>query len=76
MRAELLVLLIDRSQPIINPIVTIIMGISFRLNTINSGVDWIGMAHSIDEPIIIDIIDIIIIGATVEGFSLDVNKGK
>lgn len=74
--ALLTVLLIDRSQPSINPTPTIEIGANFRFSVINSGVDWTGMTHSIDEPIMIDIIAIITIGVAVEGFSVELNNGK
>jgi hypothetical protein len=67
---------VHRSQPIISPALTIIIGINFRFNLINNGADWIGIAHSIDEPIMIDIVDIATIGVAVESFSLELNNGR
>ena len=46
------------------------------LNGINRGIVWIGIIHSIKDPIIIDIKDIIDMGIIVEQVSVGLNSGK
>lgn len=76
MWAALVVLFKDNNQPDITPRATMVMGISFSLKSINMGTDCGGIIHSIDEPIMIDIVDIDIIGVTVVKVSHELNSGR
>lgn len=63
-------------NPVANPNITMIKGISFNIVDMNKGISWTGITHRIEEPIEIDISAIITIGVVVEGLSLEWNKGK
>jgi hypothetical protein len=76
MWAVLVVLFKDNNQPDIIPRVTMVTGISFNLKNINMGIDCGDIIHSIDEPIMIDIVDINIIGVTVVRVSYELNNGR
>lgn len=75
-QAGLVVVFRDKNHPDMIPRITMVIGTSFSVKNMNIGTDCGGITHNIDEPIIIDIVDITIIGITVVVASHEVNSGK